>query len=213
MPKKSLTTAGLIAALLTAPLATGSASAAAADQSSAPATLDVVTVNGSGCPVSTAGSAKVTTSADRASFQIDFNSFEASGGPGISAIESRRNCQLALKVTPPAGFAYRLNQLDFTGSATIASGASALVRTSYYWQGMAQSNVSSHTFTGPFDDDWATSDRGDFDEPFSTCGEQRFLNINTELRITKGSSTRQSTITMDHGNTPTTGVFSLMRCR
>ena len=47
----------------------------------------------------------------------------------------------------------------------------------------------SHPFGGPLDDDWQTTDRTELAAlVFALCGELRNFNINTELRVSAGTS-------------------------
>lgn len=211
MPK-TLTTVGLIALLLTAPVATGSASAAQADTSPAQAeapmadpTIDIVAVNGSGCPQ---GTARVTMSDDRTSFLITYSAFAVSAGPGAKATDSRQNCQMALNINPPAGYVYDVAQIDYIGTANIADGASARLRTNYYWQGSPADNWVTHTMSGPMFNVWRMSDVAQA-AGYAPCGERRYFNINTELRLDKGSSSGASRVALYVTDGGATGVYHI----
>ena len=160
--------------------------------------IDVVTVNGSGCPV---GSAAVAMSPDNTAFTVTYANYLAQVGVGATTTDWRKNCQLNLVVHVPQGFTYAISKVDYRGFASIASGASALQRANYYFQGQSQTAYASHTWSGPMGDDWQTSD----EVPIAAmvwhpCGALRNLNINTELRAMAGSSDVKKTtsfITMD----------------
>lgn len=65
---------------------------------------------------------------------------------------------------------------------------------------MSSTTTSSHSFTGPFSDNWQTVDRPNAaDIAYSPCGEKRNLNTNTELRVSAGTSdpTTTSFMSMD----------------
>jgi hypothetical protein len=148
--------------------------------------IDVVTVNGSGCP---ANSWALAVSPDNTAFTVTYSKFLAQVGGDAQVPDFRRNCQLNLVVHVPQGFTYAIAQADYRGFASIARGASALERASYYFQGQSQTASVSHTLRGPLVDDWQTTDTTDLAAlVYAPCGAERNFNINTELRIDKGTS-------------------------
>jgi hypothetical protein len=144
-------------------------------------TLEVLSVNGSGCP---AGSASTQMLSDNTGFAITYHGFRASAGPGIDATEARKTCQLGLLVHVPQGFTFAVAQADYTGDADLRAGVSALHRTNYYFQGSSDNDYSDHRISGPLDGRWHTIDAALIAEwVYAPCGESRVLNINTELRV------------------------------
>jgi hypothetical protein len=160
--------------------------------------IDVVTVNGSGCP---AGTAAVAVSPDNTAFTVTYSTYMALVGVGATATDWRKNCQLNIVVHVPQGFTYAISQVDYRGFASIATGASAIERANYYFQGQSQTVYSSHTLAGPLGDDWQTTDEVQLAAlVWAPCGALRNLNINTELRAMAGTSntaTTTSFISMD----------------
>jgi hypothetical protein len=177
--------------------------------------IDVVTVNGSGCP---AGTAAVAMSPDNTAFTVTYSTYMAQVGVGATSTDFRKNCQINLKVHVPSGFTYAISKVDYRGFASIESGANATQRANYYFQGQSQTAYASHTFRGPWADDWQTSD----EVPLASmvwhpCGALRNLNINTELRVAAGTSNPRTTtsfISMDStdGEINTIYHFSWGRC-
>ena len=168
----------------------GYAGAGAADPDSAPPsgriTLDVVTVNGSGCP---AGSANVAMLGDNTGFRITYANFVAQDGGSARPTDLRKNCQLNLEVHIPQGFTYAIARADYRGRAHLAYGATGLQRTNYYFQGSSDNNYVDHRFAGPLDGGWRTADVTDVNAlVYEPCGAVSNLNINTELRVDAGSS-------------------------
>ncbi|MGP3690664.1 DUF4360 domain-containing protein [Streptomyces sp. IBSNAI002] len=148
-------------------------------------TVQVQTVNGSGCRQ---GSTSVAAAEDNTAFTVTYSDYLAQAGAGSNPINSRKNCQLGLRVHVPQGFTYAIARADFRGFAYLQPGASALERASYYFQGMSQTTRSTHQFTGPLFDNWQASDETDYASlVWAPCGEERTLNINTELRVNAGS--------------------------
>ncbi|MFI5776725.1 DUF4360 domain-containing protein [Nocardia sp. NPDC051570] len=178
-------------------------------------TVDVVTVNGSGCPQ---GTAAVAVADDNSAFTVTYSQYTAQAGAGAGPTDFRKNCQLVLNVHVPQGFTYGIASADYRGYAHLEPGATALERARYYFQGDAASNYVDHTFNGAFDDDWQQTDSTDVGSiVFQPCGESRDFNINTQLRVNNGSSDPNaptSFITMDStdGSIVTTYHFAWKKC-
>ncbi|MGW7436521.1 DUF4360 domain-containing protein [Streptomyces sp. NPDC054849] len=183
---KSLRT-GFTAAAVTATLVTLSPSAGASP--SAPldeVTVDVATVNGSGCRP---GSATVAVAPDNSAFTVTYSEYVAQAGGGAPAVEGRKNCLLSLQVHVPQGYTYAVAQVDYRGFGSLQEGAVGTQKASYYFQGMSQTAQRTHKFTGHLDDNWQATDTTGIEAlVFAPCGEQRNFNINTELRAEVGTS-------------------------
>jgi len=178
-------------------------------------TIDVITVNGSGCP---AGTAAVAVAPDNTAFTVTYSEYFAQVGVGSVPNQARRNCQLAVDVHVPGGFTYAISKTDYRGYGSLAKGASATQMARYYFQGQSPTSFASHGFSGPFDDNWQTSDQVEIaSQSWYPCGEQRYLNINTELRVAAGTSDIKNTTSvmwMDStdGSISTKYHFNWKRC-
>jgi hypothetical protein len=178
-------------------------------------TVDVVTVNGSGCP---AGTADVEVSDDNTWFRIRYHNYTARIGGSSKPTDVRKNCQLALQAHIPQGFTYAIASVDYSGHARIADGAFAVQRANYYFQGSSQNHVVDHQFNGPYYGGWYTNDSTDWSSlVWAPCGEYRNLNINTSLRVNAGTSdpvSRRSYISMDdtEGGVDTIYHFAWKHC-
>jgi hypothetical protein len=178
-------------------------------------TIDVVTVNGSGCP---AGTAAVAVSPDNKAFTVTYSNFLAQVGIGSLPTDFRKNCQLNLRVNVPQGFTYGIAQADYRGFAHLVKGSNGLERANYYFQGMSPTMFISHPYVGPISDDWQATDTVEVAAiVYSPCGEKRNFNINTELRVNVGTSnpaTTTSFMSMDStdGSIDTTYHFAWKRC-
>lgn len=178
-------------------------------------TIDVVTVNGSGCPL---GTAAVAVSPDNTAFTVTYSDYVAQVGVGTKPTDYRKNCQLNLKVNVPSGFTYAISQVDYRGFASLEAGATGLERANYYFQGSTATQFINHPFAGPLADDWQSTDIVEVAAlVFAPCGEKRNLNINTELRVAAGTSnpaTTTSFMTMDStdGSLKTTYHFAWKQC-
>ncbi|GHC74352.1 DUF4360 domain-containing protein [Streptomyces cinnamoneus] len=198
-------------------LATPFSSEAAAEDVPPPdkIVIDVVSVNGSGCP---AGTANVTVSPDNTAFTVSYSNYVAQVGVGAKPTDFRKNCQLSLNVHVPQGFTYAVARADYRGFARLEKGATGLERANYYFQGMTQTAYVNHHFTGPLNDNWQTSDTTDIDALiYHPCGAKRNFNINTELRVDAGTSDTTKTtslVAMDStdGNISTLYHFAWKQC-
>jgi uncharacterized protein DUF4360 len=177
--------------------------------------IDVVTVNGSGCPP---GSAAVAVSPDNTAFTVTYSVYLAQVGIGSRPTDFRKNCQLNLLVHVPSGFTYAVNEVDYRGFASLAAGATGMQRASYYFQGSPNTDIRTHNFAGSFEDNWQSTDTTELASlEYAPCGAMRNLNINTELRVAAGTSnpaTTTSFLAMDStdGSINTTYHFSWLRC-
>jgi hypothetical protein len=177
--------------------------------------IDVVTVNGSGCP---AGTAAIAVSPDNKAFTVTYSEYLAQVGVGSKPTDFRKNCQLNLKVHVPQGFSYAIAQADYRGFASLSNGATATQRAGYYFQGTSPTVLTSHAFSGALEDNWQTTDLVEVAAlVYSPCGEQRNLNINTELRVNTGTSnpaTTTSFMSMDStdGSINTIYHFAWRQC-
>ncbi|NQE93658.1 DUF4360 domain-containing protein [Nocardia terpenica] len=176
--------------------------------------IDVVTVNGTGCPQ---GTAVVAVALDNTAFTVTYSQYTAKAGSGADPTDFRKNCQLDLRVHVPQGFTYGIASADYRGFAHLELGATALERARYYFQGNSPTQYADHPFTGLMDDDWQETDSTDVGSVvYEPCGEERDFDINTELRVKTGTSDPKTTsfITMDStdGSIVTTYHFAWKQC-
>ncbi|MEU7580188.1 DUF4360 domain-containing protein [Streptomyces sp. NPDC041068] len=176
-------TAALVAAFTPA---AGSAQAPAALAPPGKVTIDLVSVNGSGCRP---GTATVAVSPDNTAFTVTYSEYLAQVGKGAKPTDFRKNCQLGLNVHAPQGFTYAVAKADYRGFASLQKGASATQQANYYFQGMSRTTYRTHRFHGPLRDNWQVSDTTPIHAiVHAPCGEQRNFNVNTELQVDGGRS-------------------------
>jgi hypothetical protein len=152
-------------------------------------TIDVVTVNGSGCLLGTVSTA---VTPDNAAFHAIYSDYVAQVGVGARPTDFRKNCRLTLRVNVPEGFTYGIARVDHRGFVQLESGATGTERANYHFQGTAPPEFRSHTWHGPVSDDWLATDE-DLQIVHRPCGESTNLNINTELRVSAGTSDPKTT--------------------
>ncbi|RKS78683.1 uncharacterized protein DUF4360 [Actinomadura pelletieri DSM 43383] len=177
-------------------------------------TVEIATVNGSGCPI---GTAAVAISQDKEAFTVTYSDYLAQTGGSSKPTDARKNCQIAMKVHVPQGFTYAIAQTDYRGYANLVKGAKATQKASYYFQGSSQTGAITHSIKSPHDDNWQFTDKIEVSQlVWKECGEQRNFNINTELRVEKGTSdaSKVSFVAMDStdGSIKTTYHFAWKRC-
>ncbi|TDD29270.1 DUF4360 domain-containing protein [Actinomadura sp. KC06] len=176
-------------------------------------TIDIATVNGSGCP---AGTTAVAISDDKEAFTVTYSDYMAQAGGSSKPTDGRKNCVISMKVHVPQGFTYAIAQTDYRGYAYLEKGASAVQKASYWFQGNSPTGVIQHNIPGAYDNNWQYTDRIPVDAlVWKKCGEQRNFNINTEIRATAGTDkTKTSFIAMDStdGSIKTKYHFSWKTC-
>ncbi|MEV6950397.1 DUF4360 domain-containing protein [Streptomyces sp. NPDC051183] len=170
-------------------LSLGLAPSAVATTPTAPSdrvTVDVKSINGSGCRP---GSATVAVAQDNSAFTVTYSEYVAQAGGGAPTVEGRKNCLLSLLVNVPQGYTYAVAQVDYRGFGSLQEGAIGTQKASYYFQGMSQTAYRTHKFNGALDDNWQATDTTGIEAlVFAPCGAQRNFNINTELRAEVGTS-------------------------
>ncbi|WP_067452056.1 DUF4360 domain-containing protein [Actinomadura macra] len=214
MRKGVTASAACLSALVLSAGMAPAASASAAVEPPPPGriTVQVNTVNGSGCR---AGTAAVAASSDNTSFTVTYSDYLAQAGGDSKPTDFRKNCQLSLAVHIPQGFTYAIASADYRGFASLADGASGVERANYYHQGLPQTSSISHTVKGKYSDNWQFTDRTPVAElVWKPCGEDRNFNINTELRVDKGSSNETSFMSFDSadGSVRTVYHFAWKKC-
>jgi hypothetical protein len=148
--------------------------------------IEIATVNGSGCPQ---GTAAVAVAPDNTAFTVTYSDYLAQVGVGAKPTDFRKNCQLNLIVHVPGGFTYAVAGADYRGYAKLERGATAVQKASYYFQGSPDTAQASHPYRGPYDNNWQATDQTDWGQlVWAPCGAKRNFNINTELRVSAGTS-------------------------
>ncbi len=176
--------------------------------------IDVAAANGSGCAKNTA---EVTVSPDNKAFTVTYSEFTAQVGPQAKPTDFRKNCQLALDVRVPSGFTYAIMGADYRGFAHLEEGATGTETAFYYFQGNQRTTTSKHDFRGWMEGPWQITDRVEVDSlSYLPCGDKRYLNVNTELRVNAGTSKKGTTsfLTMDSsdGNLQTIYHVAWQKC-
>ncbi|WP_328365210.1 DUF4360 domain-containing protein [Streptomyces sp. NBC_00457] len=215
MSRGLLLSGGALAALLTATLPAHAAPTSSFDDPPADkVVIKIATVNGSGCPL---GTAAVAVSPDNTAFTVTYSDYLAKVGGNADPTAFRKNCQLNLIVHVPGGFTYGIASADYRGFASLQRGATGMQKASYYFQGSSNTASKTHNFSGLYNDNWQATDQTEYAQiVWSPCGVERNFNINTELRVSAGTSTPGSSsfMTMDStdGDISTTYHLAWKEC-
>lgn len=181
--RKVIAAAGLAASLFV-PTAAFAAAPEAAEAAPSRVSIEVASVNGSGCPNGQAG---VLLSEDRESFLLTTPAYFAVAGSEAAPTDFRKNCQISLQVNKPARWTYAVGSVESTGFAYLRRNATGVSRIGLYFQGESETTDLSNTFEGPSSEVWETTDRVD-QLNFAPCDAERNLNISTEVRVTPNAT-------------------------
>jgi hypothetical protein len=146
---------------------------------------------GSGCPPGSPVTSSVVR--NRKALSLVFSSLDASAGPGVPITENRENCNLILRLSVPQGWSFTLFSADYRGFANLDRLVQATLRSAYFFEGEFPSSALEAHLVGPIDKKYRIRDTLDLDEVgWSPCGEDRALNVNTEVRVNNRSNRRGS---------------------
>ncbi len=168
---------------------------------------------GSGCP---AGSVADNLSADKQTFTLLFDDYIAEVGPGISARNKRKNCQINVLLDFPSGWTFAIADVDYRGYASLERGVTGIQQASYYFQGEVKTGTLSTTLRGPLDKDFLIRDSLALTAlVWAPCGAKRALNINSQIRLDSNSRHATGLLTTDSIDGSVKTIYNLQwkRCR
>jgi hypothetical protein len=166
-------------------------------------TIQMVTANGSGCPV---GSTTAAITPGNQAMTVTYNNYSARVGPYPLTANARKNCQLTLLVHVPQGWTYAVSQSDYYGYASLLGGATGLEQAGYRFQNQ---NVAYASHPIAASGDWHFRDTAAIGAlVWAPCGQQAFFIINTELRAA-GGLPQTSEVTMDSTDTRISTIYNL----
>ncbi|MCF2436564.1 DUF4360 domain-containing protein [Streptomyces thinghirensis] len=202
---------GTIAALLTSALpAQHQPSGGFEDPPPDKIIIKVATVNGSGCPQ---GMAAVAVSEDNTAFTVTYSDYLAQAGGDSAPTAFRKNCQLNLLVHVPQGSTYAVASAGLPLASPPSSPAPRAPSGPRTTSRAPRTRSTAPTpFSGPLNDNWQATDTTDWAQlVWAPCGVQRNFNINTELRVSTGTSDPEevSFMTMDSTDGDISTVYHL----
>lgn len=126
---------------------------------------------------------------DGLTFTLLFDSYIASTGPGTRITDTRKNCQLNVGMHIPQGWQYSIVTVDYRGYVNLEPRVRATQVSTYYFAGELLQASARSALVGPLEQNYVFRDNVGFDAVvWSPCGEQRNLNINTEIRVDNSQS-------------------------
>jgi hypothetical protein len=168
---------------------------------------------GSGCP---AGSVAENLSPDRQAFTLLFDNYIAEVGPGVSAREKRKNCQINVSLDFPQGWTFAIADVDYRGYASLDRGVTGVQQASYYFQGEGKTGTLQTIMRGPLDKDFQIRDTLALTAlVWAPCGAKRSLNINSQVRLDSNSRHAVGLLTTDSIDGSVKTIYNLKwkRCR
>ena len=200
-PVKTATVGGCAAAVLAAAVLAQPSSSAASRVQPPPkgADIQVVAVNGSGCPH---GTVSVQQLPGHAGFRATYTDFRAEIKPG-NILNFRKNCQFGVRMQPGPGYTYTAVSGQYRGYGKLTSGARGQQETGYYFQGQPRTASTSHPLSGPLGGSWNRTERVLLSRlGRAACGQTLILNINAQLIVYPGGSTSgpANYLTLDSAN-------------
>jgi hypothetical protein len=150
------------------------------------AVLEVLDFRGSGCAKE---DTLVAQSPDKEAVTVTYANFIAMAGTEGEGTEASRYCGFTLKLTPPAGYAAAIANVDERGFARLDNGATASVQVRYMPEGATGMVRADEKLSSPTDDSWQTAHPIlDKDLTFSKCGKPQMIGVVTKLTVGVGTA-------------------------
>ncbi|KAF2422090.1 hypothetical protein EJ08DRAFT_487364 [Tothia fuscella] len=155
-----------------------------------------VKANGSGCP---ANSVQTQFNSEGTVLTLLFSKYEATIGPqSKSRSDARKNCQINLLLSYPAGYRYTVVGVLTRGYADIDAGITGEIVSNYYFSGQTEQVTSRASINGPFHDQYKKDDKINLQTYiWSPCGKDTMANINTDVRLTSNNQQAGGLLTVD----------------
>ncbi|KAF1990235.1 hypothetical protein K402DRAFT_224745 [Aulographum hederae CBS 113979] len=154
-----------------------------------------VNYGGTGCP---SGTVDYNIAADASTVTIIFDSYVASVGPDVAVSEQRKNCLLHFDLLYPGGYQFSVFEADYRGYASIESGVTGEIKSTYYFSGQSAQQSSTTQFIGPWAGDYVKNDKASQESlVWSPCGSEGLLNINSQVRLQQRDKKASGLLTTD----------------
>lgn len=166
---------------------------------------------GTGCPK---GSASVTLSPDAKELSIIFDEYLVEAG-GFERRIARKNCNIAIPVHVPQGFAVSIIDVDYRGYVSLPRRAQARFSAEYFFAGQRGPRLTK-TFRGYTDEDFLVENKlGLYSLVWSRCGDDVNLRVNTSMLVRSNRQNEEALATVDSADFSAGIVYQLQwkRCR
>ncbi|KAH7079851.1 hypothetical protein BKA63DRAFT_229515 [Paraphoma chrysanthemicola] len=147
-----------------------------------PASFKITNVvyGGSGCPQ---GSIDIKWNDSRI-FPINFSKeFTAKVGSKAEIVDSRKNCQINIKLDFEPGFSFAIFSADYSGWADLDAGVTGTIKSTYYFSGETEQSSAVSTLSGPVKGKYYKQDKVPVVR-WSPCGDEALFNVNSEVALT-----------------------------
>lgn len=162
---------------------------------------------GSGCPGNTVAglltSSLPGTLPD--TLTLLFDAYIAEQGPGISAIDRRKNCNITIDLAVPQGFSFSLVEAEYRGFADLAAGVKGVQTTTYSFP-FSNSATFGTVLDGPLTGNYKRNDELGA-AVFSPCKQSVPLTLATQAFLS-GDRTKSALLTVDQATTRVTQKYS-----
>jgi hypothetical protein len=156
-------------------------------------TVQLLSENGSGCPLGTTA----VSAPNNTEFTVTYDSYIAYAGGGAAPGTWRKNCQLDVQVGIPSGWTFGIIAADYRGYAGLDTRARGMLETNYYFSGLPITTPLLHPLSGPQDGDYEFTDQAHI-ITWAPCHFNGTLNVNTSIRVYAGSNPSfQNQLTVD----------------
>jgi hypothetical protein len=194
----------LLAAVSTLAGAVAAAPAGAAVAAATPGIV-VLNVTGSGCRPHTTAAA---LSLDRTAVTIAYSDYLVPAAGSTRTVS--KNCRINLRIDPVPGYAPTITSVDYRGFADIARGSVVELAATYGFHGAGRIESVALRLTGPFSDNWLTTDRAEGGLVTGRCPGSSVLDIDSTLSVTSTPAAAATDyVTMDSTDGVAPNTFHL----
>ena len=133
-------------------------------------TLTVQSVNGTGCPASTA-----TTATGPDLVVVSYSAFQVTSG----SLTGLKSCQVNVLVSPGAGYQAAVTATEHSGTATLPGSVASRIWTTYYITAGSNLAVTKGTLSDP---SWYVNQAAPA-TVVTPCGQDTALNVKADLGV------------------------------
>ncbi|KAH8772871.1 secreted protein [Diaporthe sp. PMI_573] len=180
-------------------------------------TISSVTYSGKGCP---SGSVSTSLSADKTIVTLGFDKFQAYIGPGTSAADCSKSCNLTLTFKYPPAYSFAVVSSTYHGYAQLDSGVAGKFSSAYFFTSLSGATFSTSTSVlgrGSLESGSVYTKSDTISTPnlvLSPCGilgigSLALLNIGNTISLSSSNSSAVGLMTNDDATVSTTQQVEL----
>ena len=166
----------------------------------------VLNVTGSGCRPKTTTAA---LSPDRTAITLSYSEYLVAAAGSTRTVS--RNCRVNLKVNPQPGYAPTITSVDYRGFADLAPGSVVGLSATYGFHGATHIESAGFALTGPFSDDWESTDAAAGGVVTGACNGSNVVDVDSTLSLTSTAAGAPTDFTaMDSADGVVPNTFHLV---